>query len=104
MPGNPYYQSNHWKNLRTACLARDGGRCVVPGCGAPANTADHIQTRSPSRYPTPEDRLDNLRSLCGTHDAQVKETRAGLQTRRNGGRFTIRGTGADGWPLDPARR
>lgn len=104
MPGNPFYQSPFWKKLKAQCLARDGGRCVVPGCPARATFADHIEARPPASIPTPADRLDNLRSLCARHDAQVKEARAGQPGRRNGGKFTVRGAGADGWPLDPARR
>lgn len=97
-----FYQSPEWRALRKACLDRDHWRCVVPGCYARATHADHIQRRPISATLTPADRLDNLRSLCARHDAQVKELPDG--TRRNGGEFTIRGADADGWPLDPTRR
>jgi hypothetical protein len=97
-----FYASPEWRALRLACLRRDGYRCVVPGCSAPATHADHTETRPNLAYLCPADRLTNLRSLCGRHDSQVKELASG--TRRNEGRFTIRGCDADGWPLDEARR
>lgn len=102
MPGNPYYQTPHWRALRRACLDRDRWTCTVPGCHARATHADHIERRPMSATVTPADRLGNLRSLCATHDAQVKEMANG--ERRNGGRFTIRGADEAGWPRDPARR
>lgn len=101
MSSSPYYQTPHWKVLRAQCLERDGGRCVVAGCARTAVTADHIKTRPPVPHPCPLDRLDNLRSLCATHDAQVKE-RGGV--RKQGGEFKVKGCDAEGWPLDPARR
>ena len=98
MSGNPYYSSPHWRRLRRAALKRDGGRCTVPGCFAPAPIVDHIVTRPRGvTVPCPEDRLDNLRSLCTTHDAQIKERRDGQRGR--GGRPVLRGCDADGWHL-----
>jgi 5-methylcytosine-specific restriction endonuclease McrA len=47
-----------WAKLRAACLARDGGMCVL--CGAPATDADHIVPRAQGG----SDDLANLRSLC----------------------------------------
>lgn len=102
MPGNPYYQSQHWRDLRRACIKRDRGRCVVPGCHAPGQVVDHIETRPRVSHPCHADRLENVRLICFQHDAQVKEKADG--TRANGGKFTIRGADANGWPLDPARR
>ena len=45
--------------------------------------------------------LDNLRSLCATHDAQVKEHKHGPDgvRRGRGGRPIVRGCDRDGWPL-----
>jgi len=41
--GNPYYSSPPpWRRLRRAALKRNGGRCTVPGCFAPAPIVDHI--------------------------------------------------------------
>lgn len=97
-----FYQSAFWRDLRTACFARDRGTCVVPGCAKRATHCDHIRRRYHSARPTSADVLTNLRSLCGHHDAQVKEMANG--ERRNGGAFKIRGSDASGWPLDPARR
>ena len=43
MSGNPYYSSPPpWRRLRRAALKRNGGRCTVPGCFAPAPIVDHI--------------------------------------------------------------
>ena len=97
-----FYRTKFWLDLRAQALRRDGYRCTVPGCHARARRVDHIATRPPSPDPTPHDVLRNLRSLCTTHDNQVKEDQAG--TRRSGGAFTVRGCDADGWPLDPKRR
>lgn len=102
---NPYYLSAHWRALRKACLERDHHRCVVPGCGLYGPVADHIETRPPVQHPTPLDRLDNLRTLCRSHDAQVKEQRTGSSdTRKQGGVFRVKGCDADGWPYDPRHR
>ena len=106
MATHGYYSTAHWKALRRAALERDGYRCTVPGCVAPAGPVDHIVTRPRVPYATPADRLDNLRSLCPAHDAQVKEHKHGPPnapnggvTRRHGGRPFVKGCGADGWPL-----
>lgn len=101
MPGNSFYKTPFWLKLRAQCLERDGYRCRVPGCTERATHADHIETRPLSPTPTPADRLDNLRSLCASHDAQVKE-RGGK--RMSGGQFTVRGCDANGWPRDPKHR
>lgn len=92
---NPYYWSAHWRELRAAALARDGGRCTAPSCTRAAVIADHIETRPPVPYPTVHDTLDNLRSLCPYHDNQVKE-RGGQRAR--GGRLAAKGCDAEGWP------
>lgn len=56
-------------------------------------------------YPTPADTLENLRTLCLSHDAQVKEQRRGASyTRKRGGAFKVKGCDIDGWPLDPSPR
>jgi hypothetical protein len=91
-----YYRSPAWLALRAAALARDGGRCVVPGCGQRAVVVDHITGRRAGGGDT----LSNLRSLCRAHDNQAKE--GALGTRRSGGRFTVAGCDASGTPRDPA--
>jgi 5-methylcytosine-specific restriction enzyme A len=96
MPADPFYRSGLWLRLRQAALQRDGGRCVVPGCGAPAVVVDHIRSR---RTGGP-DTLANLRCLCREHDQQIKEKPDG--TRKNGGKLFVRGSGPDGIPTDPA--
>jgi 5-methylcytosine-specific restriction endonuclease McrA len=92
-----YYTTAHWKALRRAALERDGYRCTVSGRRRPATHVDHIRTRPQQGEPAPEDRLDNLRSLCSVHDAQIKERRNGQRGR--GGRPIVRGCDIDGWPL-----
>jgi 5-methylcytosine-specific restriction enzyme A len=103
MSGNPFYTSKFWKTLRREALDRDHWRCTVPGCRNTAASGrlyvDHIQTRPFVPFPTPLDRLDNLRTLCGVHDSQVKEQRGGR--RRKDGKLTVRGCDAQGNPLDP---
>jgi hypothetical protein len=55
---------------------------------------DHIETRPPQPEPSAADRLDNLRSLCVSHDAQIKEHKRG-----RGARPVVKGCDVDGWPL-----
>jgi hypothetical protein len=95
---SPYYLTDHWKALRAQCFERDGGICTVPGCNHRGIVADHIETRPNVPYATPADRLDNLRLLCRSHDAQVKERRG---KRKQSGRFVVRGCDANGQSLDP---
>jgi hypothetical protein len=94
-----YYWTAHWKALRQAALKRDGGRCTAPRCTAPATTVDHIMTRPPVGFPTAADRLENLRPLCATHDAQIKERSDGRRGR--GDRPLVKVCDIDGWPLAP---
>jgi 5-methylcytosine-specific restriction endonuclease McrA len=101
-----YYSTRHWRQLRAAALRRDAGRCTVEGCGRRATHVDHIVTRPRCVEPTPWDRLDNLRSLCATHDAQIKEHSHGPPNvpnggvrRGHGGRPFLKGCDVDGWPL-----
>lgn len=98
---NPYYRTTHWRALRRACLERDHYCCVVQGCREPARVADHIETRPPVSTPCEADRLDNLRSLCCSHDAQVKEYRG---KRKQGGTFKVKGCDSTGQSLDPTHR
>ena len=74
---------------------------MVPGCQTPTYrlTCDHIQRRPTVDYPTAADVLSNTRTLCGNHDAQVKERTTGQ--RRQDGKLIVRGANADGTPLDP---
>jgi hypothetical protein len=102
VPGNPFYQSSEWRDLRTARLRIDGYTCTVPGCYVRARFVDHDVARPPScPVLCAEDRIDNLRSLCATHDAQVKELKRGDPKRRNGGEFKVKGCDAEGIPFDP---
>ncbi len=100
MARNAYYRTAHWRTLKRACHERDGWRCVVNGCGSTVGlVCDHIETRPNVDHPTPYDVLANVRTLCGTHDRQVKELAAG--GRRRDGRMTVAGCGGDGVPIDP---
>lgn len=102
---NPYYSSTHWRQLRRAVLQRDGYRCYVQGCQQRAVIVDHIERRGDSPTPTALDVPENCRSLCTSHDAQVRQMpRQHGYERRNGGRFRVKGADAEGWPLDPGRR
>ena len=98
MAQHGYYWSAHWRALREAALQRDGYRCTVEGCDRRASYVDHILTRPRVSQPTPEDRLNNLRSLCASHDAQIKEHRNG---RGRGGVAVAKGCNAAGWPYRP---
>jgi len=99
--GNPFYQSAFWKALRLEALKRDRYRCTMPGCPHTAASArlfvDHVETRPRVPHPTTHDTLANLRTLCASHDAQVKENQSGV---RNRGGIT-RGCDPSGRPLDP---
>lgn len=100
MARNNYYNSAHWRALKRACHERDGWRCTIAGCGSSAGlVCDHIQTRPNVDYPTPADTLANVRTLCGVHDRQIKEDRAGR--RKRAGRPVVSGCTVDGSPLDP---
>ncbi|MFU0504021.1 hypothetical protein [Pseudaminobacter sp. NGMCC 1.201702] len=99
MARNSYYRSEHWLKLRAAAIGRDGGICTVPGCNAKGTHVDHIKTRPNSDSPTSFDVLPNLRTLCSSHDAQVKELPSGK--RRRAGKLVVKGVDKHGWPLDP---
>lgn len=95
MPGDARYHTAAWRRLRAARLRLDKYTCTVPGCSERATHVDHIV--SPRNGGA--DSLANTRSLCASHDAQVKEDTAGK--RRSGGKMTVRGCDAQGDPLDP---
>ncbi len=99
MARNTYYKTAHWQKLRAEAIARDGGRCTVPGCPARGTHVDHIKTRPNVGHPTDKDVLPNLRTLCASHDAQRKEDARG--NRKGPGTFVVRGCDADGFPADP---
>ena len=93
MASHGYYSTRHWRELRATALRRDRGLCAIPGCIMPATVVDHIITRPRQSEPSPLDRLDNLRSLCASHDAQMKEHVGGAR-----GPARLKGCDADGWP------
>jgi 5-methylcytosine-specific restriction endonuclease McrA len=108
-PGNPrraagFYQTPAWRKARLAALRRDGWRCVVCGddiSGRGQARVDHI--RPLRTHPELGLSLDNLRSLCATHDNQghrEKGRAVGAHNREE--RFVIAGCDASGNPIDPA--
>jgi 5-methylcytosine-specific restriction endonuclease McrA len=103
MAKHGYYWTPHWKALRRAALKRDGYCCTVSHCYARATVVDHIVTRPRQDEPSAEDRLDNLRSLYASHDAQIKEHKRGPNgvMRGRGGVPIVKGCDADGWPVSP---
>lgn len=101
MARNTYYRSPHWRVLKKATHERDGWRCIVPGCPTPTHrlTCDHIKRRRNVDGPTAYDVMSNTRTLCGNHDALVKETATGK--RGKDGKLIVKGARSDGTLLDP---
>jgi 5-methylcytosine-specific restriction endonuclease McrA len=96
MPGDPFYKTDEWQNLRASALKRDKHTCTVRGCHHRAFVVDHIVSRARRGA----DALPNLRSLCRMHDNQTKEDAQGK--RRSNGKMTVTGCDANGMPLDPS--
>lgn len=67
-----FYQSPKWRQLRAACLKRDGYQCTAPACPTPRRgrggrlIADHIVERRAGGA----DELWNLRTFCSFCDGQ----------------------------------
>jgi len=78
MPADPFYNSPYWKQIRSVILERDDYRCAVPGCLEPASVVDHIKARRDGG----DENLKNLRSLCRTHDIQVRQNVSGFRNRQ----------------------
>jgi len=78
---DPYYLTPEWRELRRQTLERDGGVCIVPGCGRAAVVADHIVSRKEGGA----DALRNTRSLCRLHDNRFREGPTGRRRERAGG-------------------
>jgi 5-methylcytosine-specific restriction endonuclease McrA len=99
MPGHPYYQTPHWKALRSTVIKRDKWRCQQCGSGVrghkmkePRPVVDHIKPRPKHNGPTGADTLDNLVTLClPCHNRKTQHVDQSKVT-------TI--TGADGFPCD----
>lgn len=94
MPGDPFYGSQEWKDLRRRVLIRDGYRCTkcrrsVRAKGA--SRVDHII----ERRERPDLALveSNLRTLCVDCDA--------LRHRSKGGGSGVVGCDVHGVPLAP---
>jgi 5-methylcytosine-specific restriction endonuclease McrA len=104
MPGDPFYQSKPWRELRRQALKRDRYRCVM--CGADlrklgSSRVDHILSRK--RRPDLALVLGNLRSLCAPCDNRQAVEKL---EHRHGPRFERVDT--DGftaaWHDDPASK
>lgn len=104
MPNAIFYRTPFWRRLRAERLKLDNYTCTVPHCGQPAKIVEHKVTRPHVDHPCEVDRIDLLTSLCPSHDNQTKERVAGQPERKSGGKHTIRGSDADGWPRDPQRK
>jgi 5-methylcytosine-specific restriction endonuclease McrA len=74
-----FYGTPAWRRLRRLALARDGARCVLPGCSSPRDrpTVHHVKAREDGG----RDHLSNLLTLChGHHVAYEGDRRAGRTT------------------------
>jgi hypothetical protein len=96
MAASNFYFTAAWHRLRAFGLARDGHRCVL--CSKPAVVVDHIRPRS--RFAAALTSVNipaNLRSLCWSCDAAIKEL-PGSRKRRRNGQIRAKGVDVDGWP------
>ena len=75
-----YYSAPHWRRLRSAALTREVIASRWPAA-AVGPRGPHRVTRPRQPKLSPADRLDNLRSLCATHDAQIKNARSYRRSR-----------------------
>lgn len=88
---DPFYRSKGWRVARAQRLRLDRHTCTAPGCTSKAVVVDH---HNPARPRSLE--MADLRSLCRSHDNQIKEGRAG--ERKRGGKLMPIGCDVDGWP------
>ncbi|MEJ0015700.1 MAG: HNH endonuclease signature motif containing protein [Acetobacteraceae bacterium] len=100
MPGDPFYRSPAWRRCRKAFVAAHPV-CDVPGCGQPTTDVDHRQAIAAGGAPFA---WSNLRGLCHAHHSQKTARQDRPSYRRSDRPLTVRGTDADGWPLDPGHR
>ena len=94
MPGDPFYQSDAWKQLRLQALRRDHWACTLCSTGVAArgqSRVDHIQSRR--ARPDLALELSNLRTLCPTCD-----NRRHASDKAGAGNAGLRGADANGWP------
>ena len=78
MPGDNFYGSKEWKDLRVQALVRDGYRCVLCGisiAGYKQSRVDHVIPRK--QRPDLALVLGNLRSLCVPCDLRHDAARPG---------------------------
>ena len=98
MPGDKFYKLAVWRKIRQKVLHRDGHRCVIRDCENVATIVDHIWARPKGEAGlTSWDRMENLRSLCSSCDAKLKE-RGGR--RHNDGKLVLKQHSEAGLPLD----
>jgi hypothetical protein len=60
-------RSSGWRRRRRAVLARQGGRCAVPGCSARAVDVHHAEGYARLGH----ERLDELLGVCERHHRQL---------------------------------
>jgi hypothetical protein len=72
--------------FREAVFARDGHKCVIPGCGKPAQDAHHILERR--LFPDGGYYLSNGASLCGQHHIEAEQTTLSVETIREAAGIT----------------
>jgi 5-methylcytosine-specific restriction endonuclease McrA len=98
-----FYDTTAWREAREAALRRDHYCCTICGCdisGRGQARVDHVKPLK--THPELGLSLDNLRSLCTTHDNQAhrEKGRGGGSARVE--KFVVTGCDAEGRPLDPA--
>ena len=92
MPGNRFYHSPLWRQLRLKTLKRDHFRCVKCGVSVAKkgeSRVDHILPRK--TYPELAYSLKNLQTLCRFCDNRKHWEKLGARPK-------VIPTGADGYP------
>jgi 5-methylcytosine-specific restriction endonuclease McrA len=85
-----YLRTAPWQRIREQKL-KINPMCETPGCRQRGVVVDHIRSRRDGG----SNAMSNLRTLCLSCDAQIKEFPGGK--RRNGGVARPKGCGLDGW-------
>jgi hypothetical protein len=96
MAASNFYFTAAWHHLRAFALARDGHRCVL-AASRPWSWITSDPGPGFAAALTSVDILANLRSLCWSCDAAIKEL-PGSRKRRRNGQIRAKGVDVDGWP------
>lgn len=90
-----FLRTPFWRGLRQECFERDGGRCVVPGCGSQVNLQAHHKVYRETPWDT---RLEDLETRCEKHhealharQAEERQVSKRVQLRRERHRHLIEG-------------